>query len=154
MVRPAYFLCAQQFAVDKFTNGVIAINLLDTLPLPTFPFWIPTLVVGVTLRRDRGDPDTIDGELLVQLAEQEITRAPVNVDFQGTLGCNLFLGLHGLRVPNPGEIEFRLRLPGIPDAIYTIRVMAPEPQQNEAPIAAQPIVQPRSESDAPVPAAS
>jgi hypothetical protein len=63
MIRPAYILCAQNVAIDQFTNGVILFNILESVPLPAFPFWIPSVHVVSTIRRDDGDPDVLDGDL-------------------------------------------------------------------------------------------
>jgi hypothetical protein len=74
------------------------------------------------------------GHLVVQMGGQELTRTTVHVEFQGSAGCSLVLGLQGIQIPGAGDLEFRLRLPNMVDGVYTMRIFGPPAQLKEAPV--------------------
>lgn len=116
-------LCAGGVSVDRFSNRLSIFNVLEQLPSPSFPVWVPELTFLVVLRRENNEDVRFHTRCQVQLGENMIADNAALVDFEGTNNARLVLNFQGLPVPTPGDLIFRLLLPNHEPAAVTIPVI-------------------------------
>jgi hypothetical protein len=99
-------LCAQNVVVDKNTDRVSIINLVEGVASTIFPFVLP-LMAFIQLRR--GSADESSQQTLtfkITNAGKEISSSPIQVDFIGNnLKNKTILNIEGVIVNSPGDLE-------------------------------------------------
>jgi hypothetical protein len=116
-------LCAAGVSVDRFSNRLSVFNVMEQIPSPGFPAWVPELTFVVVLRKENDENARFQTRCQVQLGDAMIVDNPAFVDFEGTNNARLVLNFQGLPVPSPGNLTFRLLLPNHEPAEVTIPVI-------------------------------
>jgi len=116
-------VCAAGVSVDRFSNRLSIFNVLEQLPAPGFPIWVPELTFVVVLRREDPEESRFQTQGQVQMGDNVIAETAVTVDFEGGNTTRQILNFQGLPVPSPGDLTFRLLLPGHNPAEVTIPVI-------------------------------
>ena len=117
--------------MDHETSRVSAFLIQESLRPQTYPAPLEKLTYCCLLEREEGDPSLVRGEWTITLGAQEIARVSLDVDFMQHRRNRMTLRVEGLVIPSPGDIIFRLSLPGHETASYVVRAEA-------APMAAAP----------------
>lgn len=105
-------LCAEAIIVDQFTNKLSLINLLENVAAAGFPFVFPNLSALISIRREDGENESPDAEIVVSISEVELAKAPLNVNFQGANYTRSIFNMAGVLIEGPGEISLVARVGG------------------------------------------
>jgi hypothetical protein len=105
MMNVYFAIAANRVIVDSITNQVSIIDLFEQLKAPTFPVLVPRLTLLYYVSRDKGDPETKDLTVVCKLGDVEIFQVGVKVDFKGEDSTRIVLGVDGLTLAQPGELQ-------------------------------------------------
>jgi hypothetical protein len=128
MITCKLALCSQMALLDRQSNNVSMINIMDEINVPV-PAVLSTLSAVFILKRDSTDPETPPADLSVGMVGQvgQAQRFPVNIDFQGKLSSYTVIQMAGVPIPLPGTLRAELFLPPTatsPLAAWDIKVDA------------------------------
>lgn len=110
MISSVLSACAENVIVDRFTNSVSAVNLLEVIAPESFPIVLARVFFLFIVTREENDPPTVDGTLILRHGETELFSAQRSIDFQGMLRNRLVINLQGVVVPSPGMLHATLEV--------------------------------------------
>jgi hypothetical protein len=108
MYRVPAIILARSAVLDRFTNRLSIINVVDELRSPSFPVWIPDLVVVAMWSRDKQDRATFTARLEVTLDRRVLLKQDHEIDFATGLISRSIIALNGITIPATGILRFRL----------------------------------------------
>jgi hypothetical protein len=85
-------------------------NVVDELRIQQFPTALAKITLLFGLEREREDPQTFDGVIIVTRGEIEITRWPASGDFGERPRLRLIPIIQGLVIPAPGTYKIGLNV--------------------------------------------
>jgi hypothetical protein len=120
-------LCFAAMAVvrDAETSSISAFNIFEGIVPAGLPVFMQHASFFVLWERELADPQQIRGVFSLEIGEQLLTRAEVNLDFGGRLLHRSIVNMQGVAVPRPGKLHFRIVLDGGSRAEYSMDVTAP-----------------------------
>lgn len=125
---------AQNAIVDKLTNNLSIINLLDGFQGVAFPLVVPPFVVVLKAKRNVAtDPDTAEYELIISQKGNELHRGKFKVEYQGKPLSNIIITVMGLVVQEPSPIEVTCMFEGkvIASIEMQIKNITPQVEKKE-----------------------
>lgn len=105
MISCALAVCAETVVIDRLSNSISVINILEAISVESFPIVLPRVFCLFELTRDNEDPLQLPGLVTFRLGETELVRAPYEVDFQGTLRTRSVMNIQGLVISGPGLLR-------------------------------------------------
>ena len=105
MLNVYFAIAANRVVVDSITNQVSIIDLFEQLKAPSFPVLVPKLTLLYYVSRDKGDPAAQDLTVVCKLANAEICKVNVKVDFKDEDSTRIVLGIDGLTLTQPGMFQ-------------------------------------------------
>ena len=124
MPRVSFVACSLTSIVDRFTNLLTVVGVVESLPIPSFPFWIPSLSYSAVIRREQGDGNSVPGRITIRIGETTLTQSPVSAEFGEAQGAQVVLNFQGLGVPSAGDLEFVLEFNERVVSTYKIQLVA------------------------------
>jgi hypothetical protein len=112
MIKTQLMLCAETVLRDAETNTVSAINLIEEIPSPGFPLFVPKMTVMMLLERQATDSATPAAELKMTLDGMDLHRGPVRIDFQDKLRSRVIVTYNGIPIPKPGLLKLEMAVTG------------------------------------------
>ena len=101
-----FFHLAQTAIVDKLTNSLSIINLIEGFGGVSFPLIPPPFAIVLRTKRDvEIDPDTIELEFIIKQKDNELFKGKFKTYYQGKSLHNLIVTVSGLLVKEPSPIE-------------------------------------------------
>lgn len=101
-MKPILFLCAEKAIIDASKNSLSVINIMEDRRFEGFPAVMSELDVIFVARKEDGDPDVIDLDLVFFLDKMNIGTFRINLNFQGSSGARSILQIQGVVIPRPG----------------------------------------------------
>ena len=105
MLNVYFAIAANRVLVDSITNQVSIIDLFEQLKAPSFPVLVPRLTLLYYISREAGDPATQDLTVVCKLADSEVFKVDVKVDFKDEDSTRIVLGIDGLTLTQPGMFQ-------------------------------------------------
>jgi hypothetical protein len=103
-MQVAFNICAESVVVDQRRNTVSVFHIYEEWNTPVVPFVIPRFtVLAVFIRTQDEDPG--DVFLSMNLANQELFRGQIKLNFQGRLRLRSITELGGLVIAQPGTFR-------------------------------------------------
>jgi hypothetical protein len=111
MIKAHYPVIAEKAILDKGTNKLSLINLLDGFQSVSFPFLIPEFVLVLKTERDiTQDPSQVEIEIIIKQGTTILLTNKLRVDYEDKSGNNLFLTVNGFVVMEPLPIDVIYRI--------------------------------------------
>lgn len=128
MYQCRLLVCAEEVIIDRTTNNVSLINLLEEFSAVGFPAVKQKICVFTLLAREPTDPNTVTGTLVAKIGEEEILRGEAQFDFADKPRNRHTSRIAGLVVQTPGVLKFSLILNGVEVGSHSIMVRGPAPR--------------------------
>jgi hypothetical protein len=127
-MKVQFALCAQTVTVDRASNRLSIINVIDLLPASNFPHFIPGLAFVCLIESEEGDRN-VKGFFQVTSNEVLVGAAEVPINFTENRLARIVLNFQGISVPKPGPLKFRLTLPNGTVAETSFRAISVAPKE-------------------------
>jgi hypothetical protein len=140
-MRVLFALCAQSATVDRSTNRLSIFNVIDHLPVSSFPLNIPSIAFVTTVESDHDQVNnSISGIAEIIANGQSIFRFAVAITFTDNQLARTVLNFQGIPVKEPGFLTFRLSLPDgtVADTTFQVSSVVSQvvPSTNPPPVSA------------------
>lgn len=149
MPRVTFAVCAMAVLIDKFTNMMTPVNVLESIPAPVLPFWMPSATYAAIIRQEEGDPGQFPITLSVRMGAEEVANSEMQVLFEDAPASQIVMVLQGVRVPGAGTLEFHLSTEGRELNLTELLVLDMRQQQAQNQAAPAGAVAPINEVPAP-----
>jgi hypothetical protein len=120
MISCTLAVCAEHVLMDRLTNLISVVNVLERVTPESFPVVVPRFACLFIHTREQVDSQHLDGVVTFKLGDQELMRGPVQVDFASGLISRSVLRLQALVIPAPGVLRVSLELGGAVTAEWKI----------------------------------
>lgn len=109
MIQAKNMLCAETIIVDRESNAVSIINLLEDINSIGFPLFIPKLSILNIFERIEADNGNITNyKLVITINNKELINAPYHIQFMNLLRTRNIMNIQGLALPEPGLLEIKI----------------------------------------------
>ncbi|MDP9311610.1 MAG: hypothetical protein M3R24_12140 [Chloroflexota bacterium] len=112
MIQSKLAVCAETIVRDAETNAVSIFNIIEEIGADQFPVVIPRFSSLFLVQRSNDDREQIDGTVVFTVADKELARAQLSIDFQGKRLNRVTVVIHGLVLEQPGNLEVKLEIDG------------------------------------------
>jgi len=106
-------LVAKEIIISHDSGVPSAIGIMERINAESFPTLFPQLGFLTVWKREPGEPDEFNGQLVVQLGATELLRDSMSLSFRGNDFTRTVIHFQGLVIPAPGELEFRCEFEGL-----------------------------------------
>src|SRR5262249_31775031 len=103
---------AESVVTDQDTGQVSTFGIMEEVQPQDYPLPIQKLAFFCLWEREATDPQKCRAEFSITLNGQELARQSVDIDFQHYLRDRTTIRLNGFVISVPGNIAFRLAIPG------------------------------------------
>lgn len=110
MVTAKFMLAAQGIIQDRDTRSVSVFNILEEVQAEGFPVLIQKMSLLTVLERAPEDHQRNELTLAISLGQVSLMTRPVAVDFSDKLRSNYIINLTSMIIPNPGRLNFVLKV--------------------------------------------
>lgn len=131
MIRSVTSFLAEQLVIDRDTNKVSAISVIDSLAGPGFPIFLGQIAFYSVFDRDATDPDNVQLDFSAELNGQILFSNQQPVVFGNELRARAYARISGFLIPAPGSLVFHLAHAGHQIADYGVNVTALTPQASQ-----------------------
>ena len=112
MIRIEFAQLAQKVLIEKNSNGLSLINIIDTLQTKTFPFVVPEMALAVRTSREVSDPKKVELEIIFKQGKDIFLSHTKKIEFQDKYLNNLNLGIYGMGIRTPLPLEIIIKHDG------------------------------------------
>ncbi len=120
MIRVKTCFVAEGITNDRDTGQTSAFGLLENLQGTSYPLLVPRIAFFCLFERASADPERSTAELSVMLKGQDVVRQAIDLDFEGNLRARCTIRFNGFTLREPGDVVFRLAIPGHETAEWAI----------------------------------
>jgi hypothetical protein len=110
MIAAEWMLCARGASIDRDSGALTVFGIADAMKPSEYPFAIQQMSVVCRVKRQETDGAIVEAKLRITLNGKILFETPFVLDFESKPSSNLVIGLNGLVVPAPGEVQFSLLL--------------------------------------------
>jgi hypothetical protein len=128
-MRVQFALCAQTASIDRTTNRVSIFNVIDHLPVSSFPINIPAVTFVSVIESDRDGDTNVKGILEISTSKSLIFKTEVPINFTSNRLARVVINFQGVPVREPGPLTFRLTIPDEVTAETMFRVINVTPKE-------------------------
>jgi hypothetical protein len=136
MIRSSSSMCADLTIVDRQTNNLSIINVIDQIAGLGYPLGLNRLSLVFVMQRDQVDPVRSEVDFVVLHNDAELARFTLAMDFEAGLVTRVLPTIQGFVIPSPGVLHFSLHQNGAELAAVSINAIQGPPQVNAQPLAA------------------
>lgn len=127
MPQLEYFLVAESYAIDQFTNRISIFNVVEEVRGPQFPYRLNFAAISAWNAQEGDEGQDFQATLLVW-----VTGAPqpveVRANFQMTNPRHRILqAIQGVEAHEAGEMTVEIQLNGVHAATHRISILPPFP---------------------------
>src|ERR1700734_1931301 len=123
-----FALCAQTVTVDRSSNRLSLINVIDLLPVSNFPHFIPSVAFVCLIESEDGDRN-VKGFVQISSNDVLVGAAEVPIHFTENRLARVVMNLQGIPVPKPGPLKFCMTLPNGTVAETSFQVISVAPKE-------------------------
>jgi hypothetical protein len=129
VIRCLVTLCAQHALIDRQTNALSVISILDELTVPVLPGLLGSISAVFILRRDPEDASKQELVVTAGMMNSERQKFPFSVDFQDKLNSRGIATMQGIPILAPGvfRVDLSLNDQVLNSWDVTINAIAPQP---------------------------
>jgi uncharacterized protein DUF6941 len=127
-MKVQFALCAQAVTVDRTSNRLSIINVIDILPVSHFPHFIPGMTFVCLIESEDGDRD-VKGFFQISSNGVLVGAAEVPINFTDNRLARIVLNFQGISVPKPGPLKFCMTLPNGSAAETSFQVISVAPKE-------------------------
>jgi hypothetical protein len=99
-----FFACSELSAIDIQTQKISLFNLFEEIHSVSYPVFIQSLSLAISLEKDRTDEDTNKILFRVSIGEDEIFKIESDILFSQRKRARALTVINGLIVPRPGVL--------------------------------------------------
>lgn len=110
MIRPRLSTFAEQVIIDRQSNHLSLINVLEEFVFDTFPTILAKISLVNIIERDETDPEQLTGRLTIEMEGNRIVDQEIGVDFQGKLRVRNVTVFGGVPLAGPGKLTATLMM--------------------------------------------
>ena len=96
--------------VDRTSNRLSIINVIDLLPASSFPHVIPGMTFVCVIESEEGE-GPVKGFFQIISNDVLVGASEIAINFTENRIARIVLNFQGIPVPKPGPLKFRLTLP-------------------------------------------
>jgi hypothetical protein len=124
-IRVQFALCAQSVSVDRASNRLTIINVIDHWPASVIPVVIPAIAFVCIFESDKDEAVAYQGNIEILLNEQRILASQVPISFTNGRLARAVLTINAVPVNRYGSLSFRLAIPNEATAEAMFQVVNP-----------------------------
>ena len=109
-MRIQFALCAQTATIDRTTNRLTIVNVMDVLPVSSFPLLIPNMCFICSIEGAKDAEGTVKGFFQILSNDVLVGATDVPINFTENALARVVLNLQGIPVRSPGNLTCRLTL--------------------------------------------
>lgn len=110
-MKVQFALCAQTATVDRATNRLSLVNVIDLLSAVSFPLYVPNIAFACVLESEGDNEGIVKGFFQILSNDVLLGASDVPINFTENRLARIVLNLQGIPVQKPGPLTFRLTLP-------------------------------------------
>jgi hypothetical protein len=103
-------LVANQALIDKQSNALSVISILDELTVPVLPGLLASISAVFILHRDPEDASKQELVVTAGMMQSERQKFPFTADFQDKLSSRAIATMQGIPIPAPGVFRVEIGL--------------------------------------------
>jgi len=97
---------AENAIIDKYTNNLSIISIIDGFQGVSFPFVTPPFTIAFQSKRNVAtDPSIVKTELIIRQKGKELHKGNINVNYEDKSSHRGVIKINGLVVEEPSPIE-------------------------------------------------
>ena len=132
-IRVQFALCAQSVSVDRASNRLTILNVIDHWPASAIPVVIPAIAFVCIFESDKDESVAYQGNVEIVLNEERILAAQVPISFTNGRLARAVLNINAVPVNRYGRLSFRLAIPHEATAEAAFQVVNPIPLPSNQP---------------------
>jgi len=133
MIEATFIQIAEKAILEKGTNKLSLINMIDAFTTVGFPALIPHLAVVVKTKRDiSGDPAETECTIEIRQGDKQLFLHEFKVNYEDKASNNLVVTLVGLVIPGPQPVVFIFSREGKEIKRMEVEVQHISPEVKEA----------------------
>lgn len=136
MIRILSSMCADLTIVDRQTNNLSIINVIDQITALSYPVGLNRISLVFVMQRDEADPVRSNVDFLVRHNDADLARFTLLMDFEAGLVTRVLPTIQGFVIPSAGVLRFSLHLNGAELATVSVNAVQGPPQLTKEPLAA------------------
>lgn len=105
MLKLANIISAERVVVDKDSNKVTVVDVVENLKASQFPLVFSRFCCLLYFSRVEKDPEIFKYDFLLKSNDKIVLDAKVDLDFQGSLTTRSIVNINGLAIPSPGIVK-------------------------------------------------
>jgi hypothetical protein len=121
-MKVQFALCAQTASIDRTTNRVSIFNVIDHLPVSSFPINVPAVTFVSVIESDKDGDSNVKGILEITANKSLVARVDVPINFTTNRLARVVINFQGIPVREAGPLTFRLTIPTEVTAETTFQV--------------------------------
>jgi hypothetical protein len=126
-MKTQFALCAQTVTVDRTSNQLSIINVMDLLPVSSFPHFIPSMAFVCVIESEEGE-GPIKGFFQILSNDVLVGASEVPINFTENRLARIVLNFQGIPVAKPGPLKFCMTLPNGTVAETSFQVISVAPK--------------------------
>jgi hypothetical protein len=134
MIRTLSSMCADLTIVDRQTNNLSIINVIDQITALSYPVGLNRIALVFVMQRDQADPGRANVEFLVRHNDVELSRFTLLMDFEAGLVTRVLPTIQGFVIPSAGVLRFSLHLNGAELNTVSVNAIQGPPQLTPKPL--------------------
>jgi hypothetical protein len=123
-----FALCAQTVTVDRTSNRLSVINVIDLLPVSSFPHVIPGMTFVCVIESEEGE-GPVKGFFQIISNDVLVGASEISIVFTENRIARVVLNFQGIPVAKPGPLKFRMTLANGTVAETSFQVISVAPKE-------------------------
>jgi hypothetical protein len=132
MIRVRTGFLAEAVVTDRDTNQISAFGLIEEIQAASFPTSMPRMALFCAWERALTDSPEHRVEVSVTLNGRDLARQSIDINFAQFLRTRATMRFEGLTLAEPGNLVFRLAIPGHDTAEWTLAALRKAPETRGA----------------------
>jgi len=105
MISTKFAICSQKAILEKGTNNLSLINIINRLEVVSLPSVMAEFAFALITKRDKdSDPDDVELDLTIQQEDNILLKHKGKITYQGKDLNTLVVTIHGLLIQSPSPI--------------------------------------------------
>jgi hypothetical protein len=137
-LRVQFALCAQSVSIDRASNRLTIINVIDHWPASIIPIVLPSIAFVCILESDQDESVSYTGTLAITNNDNSILNANVPITFTNGRLARVVLNVNSIPIRQYGTLSLTLTIPDQAKAEVKFKVISAAPKVPEATPASPP----------------
>ena len=112
MLKLKSLIVAEKVIIEKDTNKVTIVDVIENLKSPSYPLFFPNFSCLLYFENDKDNADQNKYKFTLKNNDKLLIDTDVNIDFQGKLTTRSLVNINGLAIPAPGVVTIEISSEG------------------------------------------